>query len=883
MNQRYIVFPLLALLLGLAAIQRGEAQLLTVTTDSLDLGEVRIGSIATALDTLQALQGSILIDNWNWIYNTGRFQLVGPRPGSVGDTTGSSAVISIGFTPIASGTVVDILRITYHSKQKPKSDTLTIFLKGTGVLAPSFERKSGDSLKEIDFGSHPPGTPTDTVIFLRNNDKGTSLKIVGQSIQNDRGTFTLPDPVQLAPINPNSLSDTIRLQFTPLVAGDYSGAYIVTTSIGAETLVLKGRGVDAGLDSLLLPPAIDFGTRERGTCDTLRFTISNHDKLPIVIDTASIVGGGSQGPFYLVTQLKSTTLKPGDSLSITVQYCPPRQSQQNCDTGTLRLMSGTSSRDMVLRGCGAVRSIVIAPDTTLDFGDVDVGSFRDRSYTISNPGPLPVNVSAQTVSTANDFDFTPTQQLSFRLDSGDVRKMFLRFEPQPTTYGRVWDTLAIASDAVNGPVKLVLVGNVPPVWQVATAIDFGDVYIGRDSVIDVSITNISSTDAQVQTAILENPFGKVGFDVTPKSVLNVPPGESRTLTIRFTPTDMGDVQDKLAINNAGTSSYAAITLTGRGISDTLVADTTLVRFDPVALGGSVEASFIVRNDGNVTATLDPGTIEPAGKSAFQVIRPQGPIQIAPSAMDTVTLQFKPTAPGPDTAKWVSGNLNVMLYATAAYRIWFETAFGKAGDRIPLELKIEPPLRSQTITGFTAELSVEPMALFAETISNNCSMVRDSSGRITITTSTKGTVVSDSVLAIITFRGLSTGQPDNVVSLDAFSFTPALPVELESGRIYLSGCDIGRTALAARRAKISALKATPGSDQAELTYSAAEGASVAVRVVGIDGQLLREQMLPDGTGNDQTAVLPLAELPPGLVFVELRVVNDRSTIPLMIMR
>jgi hypothetical protein len=140
-----------------------------------------------------------------------------------------------------------------------------------------------------------------------------------------------------------------------------------------------------------------------------------------------------------------------------------------------------------------------------------------------------------------------------------------------------------------------------------------------------------------------------------------------------------------------------------------------------------------------------------------------------------------------------------------------------------------------------------------------------------------------VLAIITFRGLSTGQPETVVSLDAFTFTPDIPVDLKSGRVYLSGCDIGRTPLAARRSKISALRSSPGSDQAELTYSAAEGAPVAVRVVGIDGQLLKEQTLPDGTGSDQTVMLPLAELPPGLVFVELRVVNDRSTIPLMIMR
>jgi hypothetical protein len=42
-------------------------------------------------------------------------------------------------------------------------------------------------------------------------------------------------------------------------------------------------------------------------------------------------------------------------------------------------------------------------------------------------------------------------------------------------------------------------------------------------------------------------------------------------------------------------------------------------------------------------------------------------------------------------------------------------------------------------------------------------------------------------------------------------------------------------------------------------------------------------LPDGTGEDQTVAISLIDLPPGLLFLELRVVNDHTTMPLVLVQ
>jgi hypothetical protein len=255
----------------------------------------------------------------------------------------------------------------------------------------------------------------------------------------------------------------------------------------------------------------------------------------------------------------------------------------------------------------------------------------------------------------------------------------------------------------------------------------------------------------------------------------------------------------------------------------------------------VKETFRVTNRGNIPALLDSGVIVPASGSAtavpFIIISPIGPIEVPPGEGRDIVIQYNPSAAGTDSAIWKSGELEALLIGTArgAYRVWLTTAAGNAGDIVTLELQIDPQAAAlQRISGFIAIVSFDSTALFIE-------------------------------------RARAAGTSADI------SF------ELDDGMIALSGCDIGRTPPVARRARLEALKLVPGSDLAELTFRAAEGAPVSVRIAGIDGQLLRAFDMSRGTGHEQTAALPLTDLPPGLLFVELRVANDRITLPVMLVR
>jgi hypothetical protein len=906
MRRRYPLHSFLLLLflsIGMLDASGQSGGTLSSAPSTLDFGSVPVGAVSviriltisrSAKDTLPW----ITIDSVLLVHGTA-FALVGARPQRVD----SSVFVGLRFRPTVRQDETDSLLI-YYGQQLKK--VLAVKIQGKGG-APTFSfRNSRDSLLSgIDFGSILVRDTADTTVVLRNGDSSTTMKIDSIGIVGDRnGTFSISGGPAPGTVIGNGVKPGMTLSYHPMLPLSDSAYILVGYSAaatgysGTATLWLRGRGSLPEIDSIGFPSPISFGTLRADSCSSRPESLKNNNTHTVRIDTIEITGPGA-GHFTLRGIKSGALLQGGASIGFAIDYCPDGT---DCDSASLHIVIGTSSRDIPITGCSKEPIIGILP-ASLDFGMVDTDTPHDSSFIISNSGNMPLVVMRLALDSGTSFHITDS--LLFTVPAGRSRSVGVQFYPRSD--GSFTDRISISSDASNANVPKVITlsgsARTPApqrLWMAPDSIELAGVWVGttRDTTID--LRNIGAASLDVKGAQLEHPFGDVGFTIGLTVATTVLRDSTLVLPIRFTPRDTGTVEDIIAINKPGDSSFLRIRVRGRGIR--LVTDMDTVIFGDILVGDSSTITFNVLNRETVPGTLPPGTIVGtdggAPSNAFSILSPLSSTSITAGGSQRIIIRYKPSMPGPDSALWrvrfdAGGSIQVRLSATASgsYRVWLDTAQGKAGDSVHLTMHISPPLnRTQGITRYSARLRIDTMALLPIGVRDGVSGTGFGVGfdplrRIIVDRPPANPALDGSTLFTIYFKGLSTGSFQNIVRIDSFRIEQLAdaPDTLDYGIIYLAGCDIARTLPLARRSKLGALKVAPGSREAVLTFTAASGSHPRVRIVDLSGEEVLESDLPEGTGDEQTVSIGLDRLPPGLMFLELRVESDRSTIPIMLMR
>ncbi|MEP7218498.1 MAG: hypothetical protein ABI876_06255, partial [Bacteroidota bacterium] len=157
-------------------------------------------------------------------------------------------------------------------------------------------------------------------------------------------------------------------------------------------------------------------------------------------------------------------------------------------------------------------------------------------------------------------------------------------------------------------------------------------------------------------------------------------------------------------------------------------------------------------------------------------------------------------------------------------------------------------------------------------------------RIQITRSSGELPTAGDRLFTLDLIGLTSGVPLNQVGLIAVKMRDGRPVTIAStGSITLEGCDLGKTFDFSEKAAIRAIITDPASAGATLLYTAPQGATPTLRLIGMGGTEVMTMELPGGTGGEQQTHLSLAGAPLGFYMLEIRVEGDRTTAPIMITR
>ncbi|MFK0155085.1 choice-of-anchor D domain-containing protein [Streptomyces sp. NPDC090493] len=258
----------------------------------------------------------------------------------------------------------------------------------------------------LDFGQVGVGDSSSATMKL------TATQDVSITGLKASGTFsvdpsTVPTSDQPTELAADATLD-VPISFTPTATGGINGTLTANLSDGQKLVfALHGVGTRPGLGAA--PAALDFGEVPTGSTSTLNLQITNTGTEPETIDSVDSPGGA-----FSASGLPSegTVVPAGGSFVLSVTYTP---TADQVDSDALVVTSSG--------GSGATHTLSVPVSATaitgqghlefstssLDFGEVPIGSSKSLSFTITNTGNIPVTVTKAKAPTG---DFNSAVQLS---------------------------------------------------------------------------------------------------------------------------------------------------------------------------------------------------------------------------------------------------------------------------------------------------------------------------------------------------------------------------------------------------------------------------------------------------------------------------------------
>ncbi len=507
--------------------------------------------------------------------------------------TQSGRAVLATFTPAAFAPTSSIYTVT-ASSGRVLAQTSTIPADGSGVDV-------GLNLTSLDFGSVPvavASAPRPLQITL--SPGGVPVTFTATASSSDRAFQATVSGVNAS------------VTFTPPTEGPFLGTItftIVRQDAGytpctvTRTLAVRGAGTTLNLTAD--PRSLDFGRVTLGTTSPARTTAVTNSTVFNFTGAASV----DNAAFALTPTTFS--LNAGRSQEFSLTFRPPAEGPVSTALNIVLTSSGGTVgtfRASVTVGLSAEginpASVTVSP-TTLDFGDVSVGSSVIRSLTVSNNGGVS---SAVTASTSNPaFAASPA---SFTLAAGASQMVNLTFSPAATGPVQSTATFAISGSsravaltgrgvAPNFTYQQMPPGQNPAPINPGDAISFATTVVGATSdFVQFEIRNTGTGSATVNT--IAPPTGAFVLDGVPPLPSVVGPGGSLTFRLGFRPTSPGTSTGSLTIdgrsfNLSGNAVLSGATFTG--------AAATLTPASQPALGLTLPDSYQVPVTGTLTLTF----------------------------------------------------------------------------------------------------------------------------------------------------------------------------------------------------------------------------------------------------------------------------------------
>jgi hypothetical protein len=281
---------------------------------------------------------------------------------------------------------------------------------------------------------------------------------------------------------------------------------------------------------------------------------------------------------------------------------------------------------------------------SLSFGEGQVGrTSQSRPVMLTNSVKATLNISGISVTGLDSSDFNQTNDCGTSLTSGASCTINVSFSPSLT--GDRSASISVTDNAANSPQMVTLsgIGVAPAVTLLPTQLIFPTTVVFTSSPTKaVMLTNTGQGVLTITSILATSPFIQTNTCGT-----TIAPGASCTITVRFKPSNKGQVAGSLAITDNAPGSPQRVQLSGVG---------TYIQTNPTSIGfgnqpvgtTSFARQTIVTNQGHSTVSISSIAITGTNASDFAETNTCG-ASLASGASCKVVVTFTPSAKGKRTA------------------------------------------------------------------------------------------------------------------------------------------------------------------------------------------------------------------------------------------
>ncbi len=327
------------------------------------------------------------------------------------------------------------------------------------------------------------------------------------------------------------------------------------------------------------------------------------------------------------------------------------------DAGPAGLVAGDFNSDgrmdaAIAAGTSNVISVLLQAGTanlsgnSLAFGNQAVGtSSAQQSVTLSNTGTAPVEISGISLTGANSGDFSQTNTCGTGVAAGASCAITVTFTPTAT--GSRSAAVSITDNAPGSPqsVSLSGTGTAAVVSLTPTSLSFGNQNVGSTSNAQVVVLSNTGNAALTISGITTGP----DYGQTNNCGSSVAAGGSCNLSVTFTPTTAGTLNESLTIADNAAGSPQSVALLGTGVA--LVAQAAISPSNlvfPSQTVGTTSASQPATLTNTGDAPLTVTGVVPSGDFALATTASSCPYTggiINPGANCTIDVTFTPSETG----------------------------------------------------------------------------------------------------------------------------------------------------------------------------------------------------------------------------------------------
>jgi Abnormal spindle-like microcephaly-assoc'd, ASPM-SPD-2-Hydin len=388
----------------------------------------------------------------------------------------------------------------------------------------------------------------------------------------------------------------------------------------------------------VIPGALDFGNVGVGKQISHAAAVVNNSKTVVTLTKASI-----SGTEFSISGLRfPLSLQPGEKSNFSVWY---KGSRAGKAAGTLSFNGASTSSDLVAltgsAGSSAPQLTISSPNH--DFGNVTVDTVANAALTLTNSGAATLTISHLAV-TGKGFEASAIKTPA-TVPAGSNIVVTLGFSPN--TAGNYSGAVTVSSDDPNTPTATVALAgtasnqSIGKLIATPVALNFNNVQVGSTASAVTTLKNVGAANVTLSQINLSGSGFSTSGIATPVLVV---PGESLTLTVKYSPTlskaSSGDISLITAqggitsVSVSGTVSQSGLTLSPGSIN-----------FGSAVTGVANTQTVQLANPGTVPVTITAANISGAGFSTSGLTLP---LTLSAGKTTAFNVQFNPKSAGPST-------------------------------------------------------------------------------------------------------------------------------------------------------------------------------------------------------------------------------------------